>query len=268
MVIGRFDGMSTPAAVRVWGTNWALYRHMWQADAAGNLLQPLLYLLGMGIGVGALVDASGRSETMLGGVSYLAFLAPALIATTAMMTSATEALWPLLAGFKWTNQFLAMTATPLRPVDVVGGFALWVATRAVIGSAAVAAVLVLFDDTRSWGLLPAIVFGVLTGLAFAMPVALWTSTRDREISFPAIMRFGLIPLFLFAGAFFPIDQLPEWAQKIAYVTPLYHGVELTRGAVLGTLELPVAAVNVAVLLAYAIAGYLACRRTFTTRLEK
>ena len=126
--------MSTPAAVRVWGSNWALYRHMWQADAAGNLLQPLLYLLGMGIGVGALVDASGRSETMLDGVSYLAFLAPALIATTAMMTSATEALWPLLAGFKWTNQFLAMTATPLRPVDVVGGFALWVATRAVIGS--------------------------------------------------------------------------------------------------------------------------------------
>ena len=123
--------VSTPAAVRVWGSNWALYRHMWHADAAGNLLQPLLYLLGMGIGVGALVDSSGRSDTVLDGVSYLAFLAPALIATTAMMTSATEALWPLLAGFKWTNQFLAMTATPLRPVDVVGGFALWVATRAV-----------------------------------------------------------------------------------------------------------------------------------------
>ena len=164
--------MTTPAAVRVWGSNWALYRHMWRADAAGNLLQPLLYLLGMGIGVGALVDDQRPiGRVVLGGVSYLAFLAPALIATTAMMTSATEALWPLLAGFKWTNQFLAMTATPAAPVDVVGGFALWVATRAFIGSAAVAAVLVLFDETRSWGLLPAIVFGVLTGLAFAMPVA-------------------------------------------------------------------------------------------------
>ena len=200
--------MSTPAVVRVWGSNWALYRHMWQADAAGNLLQPLLYLLGMGIGVGALVDARGQSATMLEGVSYLAFLAPALIATTSMMTSATEALWPLLAGFKWENGFLAMTATPLRPVDVVGGFALWVATRAVIGSAAVAAVLVLFDDTRSVGL--AARHRVrLTGLAFAMPVAVWTATREREISFPAIMRFGVIPLFLFGGAFFPIDQLPE-----------------------------------------------------------
>ena len=156
-----------------------------------------------------------------------------------------------------------MTATPLRPVDVVGGFALWIVTRSFIGSAAVAAVLVLFDETRSWGLLPAIVFGVLTGLAFALPVAVWTSTREREISFPAIMRFGLIPLFLFGGAFFPIDQLPAWSRPIAYVTPLYHGVELTRGAVLGTLGLLAAVGHVAVLVAYAGAGYVVCRRTFT-----
>ena len=88
--VGRFGAMSTPAAVRVWGSNWALYRHMWHADAAGNLLQPLLYLLGMGIGVGALVDTNAQAESSLGGVSYLAFLAPALIATTAMMTSATR----------------------------------------------------------------------------------------------------------------------------------------------------------------------------------
>jgi lipooligosaccharide transport system permease protein len=241
---------------------------MWRADAAGNVLQPLLYLLGMGIGVGALVDSNTSAESMLGGVSYFAFLAPALIATTAMMTCATEALWPLLAGFKWTNHFVAMTATPLHPVDVVGGFALWVSTRAVIGSSAVAAVLVLFDETRSWGLLAAVVFGVLTGLAFALPVAVWTSTREREISFPAIMRFGLIPLFLFGGAFFPIDQLPDWAQAIAYVTPLYHGVELTRGAVLGTLGLLAAVGHVAVLAAYAGTGYVVCRRTFTSRLER
>jgi lipooligosaccharide transport system permease protein len=260
--------MATPAAVRVWGSNWALYRHMWRADTAGNLLQPLLYLLGMGIGVGTLVDNSGSAETMLGGTSYLAFLAPALIATTAMMTCATEALWPLLAGFKWTNQFVAMTATPLRPVDVVGGFALWVSTRAFIGSAAVAAVLVLFDDTRSWGLVPAIAAGVLTGLAFALPVAVWTSTQDREISFPAIMRFGLVPLFLFGGAFFPVEQLPDWAQSIAYVTPLYHGVELTRGFVLGTLTVPAAIGHAAVLATYASVAYVICRRTFTTRLEK
>ena len=162
-----------------------------------------------------------------------------------------------------------MTATPLRPVDVVGGFALWVATRALIGSAAVAAVLAAVRRHPLVGVAgrrsP---FGVLTGLAFALPVAAWTSTQEREISFPAIMRFGLIPLFLFAGAFFPIDQLPGWAQPIAYVTPLYHGVELCRGAVLGTLTVLAAIGHVAVLVAYAGTGYVVCRRTFTTRLEK
>jgi lipooligosaccharide transport system permease protein len=259
--------VATPAAVRVWGSNWALYRHTWHADAMSSVLQPLLYLLGMGIGVGALVDGSERSTTVLGDTSYLAFLAPALIATTAMMTCATEALWPLMAGFKWTNQFQAMTATPLRPVDVVGGFALWVCTRAVIGCSAVAAVLVLFDDTRSWGLIPAVAFGVLTGLAFALTVAMWSSTRERELSFTAIMRFGLIPLFLFGGAFFPVEQLPDWAQPIAHVTPLYHGVELTRGSVLGALDAS-AIVHVAVLVAYAGVGYAVCRRTFTARLAR
>ena len=82
------------------------------------------------------------------------------------------------------------------------------------------------------------------------------------------MRFGLIPLFLFGGAFFPIDQLPAWSRPIAYVTPLYHGVELTRGAVLGTLGLLAALGHVAVLVAYAGSGYIACRHTFTVRLEK
>lgn len=260
--------MSTPAAVRVWYSNWALYKHLWQADAAGNLLQPLLYILGMGIGVGALVDNSGRADTMLGGTPYLAFLGPALIATTAMMTTATEALWALMAGFKWTNLFAAMTATPLRPVDVVSGFALWIATRAVVGATAVAAVLALFDDTRSWGLLATIPFAVVVGLAFAMPIAVWTSTRQREISFPAILRFGLIPLFLFAGAFFPIEQLPAWSRPFAYVTPLYHGVELCRGAVLGTLGIAAAAGHLAVLVGFAAAGWAACRVTFTRRLEK
>lgn len=260
--------VATPAAVRVWENCWAQYRSWWRADAAGNLLTPLLYVLGMGIGVGALVDDSGRSATLLDGVPYLAFLAPALIATTAMMTSATEALWPLLAGFKWQNHFEAMTATPLRPVDVVSGWALWICTRAIIGASAVAAILVIFDDTRSWGLLAAVCFGVLTGLAFALPIAVWSSTRESEMSFPAIMRFGLIPLFLFAGAFFPIDQLPAWTRPVAYATPLYHGVELTRGAVLGTLGALAAFGHVAVLVAFAVAGYLACRRTFTARLSK
>ena len=98
-------------------------------------------------------------------------------------------------------------------------------------------------------------FAVLTGLAISLPLTAWSASRNAEdTSFPAIMRFGIMPMFLFAGAFFPIGQLPGWLQVAATVTPLYHGVELARGAVLGTLTASSAAGHIAVLVAFA-----ACR---------
>jgi lipooligosaccharide transport system permease protein len=86
------------------------------------------------------------------------------------------------------------------------------------------------------------------------------------VSFPAIMRFAIIPMFLFAGVFYPIDQLPGWLQPVAWVTPLFNGVELCRGVVLGTLDAPAAVVHVAVLAAYATVGFVLCRGTFARRL--
>jgi lipooligosaccharide transport system permease protein len=252
--------------VRVWESSWTLYKRIWFSNAIGSLLQPLLYLLGMGVGVGALIDRGDRAERLLDGMSYLGFLAPGLIATTAMMTCATEAMWPLMSGFKWDQAFFAMTATPLRPREVLSGVALWLATRALIASGAVAIVLVLFDDTRSEGLVPAVGFAILTGLAFATPMAAWTATRDSDASYPAIMRFGLIPMFLFAGVFYPVDQLPAWLRPLAYGTPLYHGVELCRAAVLERLELGPAAGHVGVLLAVIGGGWFVASRNFTRRL--
>lgn len=260
--------MSTPAAVRVWGSNFALYKRTWFSNAVGSILQPFLYLLGMGVGVGSLIDGGAGADRLLGGVSYLAFLAPALIATTAMMTCATEAMWPLMDGFKWNQGFLATTATPIRPADLVSGVALWLSTRTIISSGAVAIVLVLFDDTRSWGLILALGFAVLTGLAYAVPMAAWTSTRDVEASFPAILRFGIIPMFLFSGAFYPVDQLPAWLRPVAYATPLYHGVELCRGAVLDSLDVPSTAMHLGVLMTFICVGWFIARRTFTARLYR
>jgi lipooligosaccharide transport system permease protein len=259
--------MATPAAVRVWGNSFALYRRIWRSNLLGSFLQPMLYLLGMGIGVGALVDSGPGSADVLDGVSYFAFLAPALIATSVMMTVTSEAMWPVMDGFTWSFQYRAMAATPLAPADIANGVALWHATRATITAAGVAGVLVLFDDTRSWGLLAAIPFAVLCGAAFSLPVSAWSSSRvQSDQSFPAIQRFVIVPMFLFAGAFYPIDQLPSWLEAIARITPLWHGVELCRGAVLGTLGVAEAAVHVAVLLTYALAGWLICRRNFRMRL--
>ena len=110
------------------------------------------------------------------------------------------------------------------------------------------------DDTRSWGLLPAVGAGVLTGAAFALPLTAWTATRQTDASFPMIMRFAIVPMFLFGGVFYPIAELPRPLELLAQVTPLYHGVELARGAVLGSLGAADALVHVGVLLAYAVVG--------------
>jgi lipooligosaccharide transport system permease protein len=258
--------MSTPAPVRVWESSFAVYRRLWKSLLLGSLLQPFLYLLGIGVGVGALIDEGPSSSDVLGGVDYLSFLAPALIATTAMMVVAQEAMWPVMDGFMWNNNYRAMTATPLEPRQVAAGVTLWHATRAFLSAAGVAAVLALFPETRAWGLIPAVAFAVLMALAFSLPITAWTSTRTTDQSFPAIMRFGLVPMFLFAGAFYPIDQLPAWLQPVAWITPLWHGVELCRGSVLGTLGGAEAAGHVTILVTYAGAGYYFCRRTFPRRL--
>lgn len=260
---------STPATIRVWESNLAIYRRIWKSNLLGSFVQPFLYLLGMGVGVGALVDRGPTAE-VLGGVDYVSFLAPALIATTAMLVVTQEAMWPVMDGFTWSYAYRAMTATPVEPAQVAGGVALWHATRGLIVATGVAAVLALFPSTRSWGLVPAVGFGVLTAMAFALPITAWSSTRENgsDQSFPAIIRFVIIPMFLFAGAFYPIEQLPGWLQPVAWATPLFHGVELCRGAVLGTLDLSAGLVHVAVLAAYALVGFLLARRSFTRRLHQ
>jgi lipooligosaccharide transport system permease protein len=259
--------MNTPP-LRVWESSLAVYRRVWVSNVLGSLVQPLLYLLGMGLGVGALIDKSPGSSSTLGGVSYLAFFAPALIATTAMFAAANEGMWPVLDGFMWSNSFRSMAATPLRSIDIVNGQSLWMATRAGISASGVAAVLALFDDTRSWGLLAAVAAAVLTGLALGLPLIAWSSTRHLDQSFPAIMRFAITPMFLFAGAFYPVAQLPGWLRPVAFVTPLWHGVELCRGSVLGTLGARDALGHVAVLCAFTLVGWSVCRVTFARRLAQ
>jgi lipooligosaccharide transport system permease protein len=259
--------MSTPAAVRAWESHLALYRTIWRTNVLGAFVQPLLYLLGMGLGVGALVDRGTSSERLLDGLSYFQFLAPGLLATTAMMICTTEAMWPVVAGFRWRRDYHAQAATPLTPGEVMAGVALWHATKAAISVTGVAAVLALFDGTRSFGLLLAIPFGTLTGVAFAAPMMAWSATRETDNSFPTINRFVLMPLFLFGGAFYPISQLPAWMEPIAKLTPLWHGVELCRDAVHHRLELGPMLVHVGYLSALCVVGWALARRSFTVRLS-
>ena len=257
---------STPAPVRVWEVQLRSYRAVWRSNMLGSFVQPLLFLLGMGLGVGALVDNGSNSDELLGGLTYFQFLAPALLATSAMMVSASEGTWPVMLGFKWSRNYFAASATPLTPAQIMGGVAMWQTTKALITASGVALALCLFPETRTWGLLPAIVFAMFTGVAISAPLTAWTATREQDDSFSTIQRFIITPLFLFGGAFYPIEQLPDWLQTIAKLTPIWHGVELCRDSVNGQLEWDSAIVHVAYLLLFAVVGWLLAARTFAKRL--
>lgn len=258
--------MSTPALVRAWESHFALYRTIWKSNVLVSFVQPFLYLLAMGIGVGALVDRGDRADQLLGGLTYFEFLGPALLATTAMMFATNEALWPVLGGFKWWKGFHAGAATPLTPGQIAGGVALWHTTTSLIAVVGVAAALMLFPDTRGWGLIVAIPFGTLTGIAFAAPVMAWSASRESDRSFPLINRFIIVPLFLFAGAFYPVSQLPDWLEPVARLTPLWHGVELCRDAAYGRLEPRATAIHLGYLAALVVVGWTLSVRSFRKRL--
>jgi lipooligosaccharide transport system permease protein len=250
----------------MWEAQFRVYRTIWRSNVLGAFVQPALYLLGMGLGVGALVDRGSSAPRLLDGLTYFQFLAPALIATAAMMVSASEAMWPVHAGFRWGRTYHAAAATPLSPGQIAAGVGLWQITKAFITGSGVACALLLFSETRTPWLPLAVVFGAITGAACAAPITAWSASREQDNSFPSIQRFVITPLFLFAGAFYPIGQLPEWMQWIAKATPVWHGVELCRSSVNGRLELMPALGHVGYLLLFVVGGWLVARRTYAKRL--
>jgi lipooligosaccharide transport system permease protein len=247
--------------LRFWLTD---YRRTWRGSIYSSVLNPLLFLGAMGLGLGTLVDKHGRAG--LGGVSYLAFLTPGLLAAAAMQTGVGESTYPVFGSVKWNKTYQAAVSSPLRPADVFHGHLLFVTLRLTMNSGLFLAVAAAFGALRSAWVIAALPVAVLTGLAFAAPVEAWAVTRQKDTSFAVIFRFGLIPLFLFSGTFFPITQLPAWIRPVAYVTPLWHGVALCRALSLGTADLGGAVVHVGYLAAVVAAGIAVGGRTYRRRL--
>lgn len=261
-------GASRPAwwpmavrAFRFWLVN---YRRTWRGSIYSSVLNPVLYLGAMGLGLGTLVDKHGSPS--LGGVSYLAFLAPGLLAAAAMQTAMGEAMYPVLASVKWLKTYQAAVATPLRPADLFRGHLLFTTMRLFMNCAIFMAAMAAFGAIESLWVLAALPVAVLTGLAFAAPVEAYAITQDKDQNFAMIFRFGMIPMFLFSGTFFPVSQLPAWIRPVAYATPLWHGVALCRDLSLGTADLIGALGHVAYLVAFTLAGLALGLRTYRRRL--
>jgi lipooligosaccharide transport system permease protein len=239
------------------------YKRTWRGSISVSFLYPVLYLAALGVGLGSLVD---RHVGHVGGVSYLHFLAPGLLASTAMQVGGSESMYPIMDAIKWNKTYYAMLATPLSYKDVLRGHVVAIACRLLTVCAVYTAILAAFGTTTSDLAVLAIPAGVLTGLAFVLPIISYSALQTNQMGFTAIYRLGLIPLFLFSGTFFPVKQLPGWLQPIAYATPLYHGVALCRGLVIGGMDTSAALAHIGYLVAVALIGYRLALRSYKKRL--
>jgi lipooligosaccharide transport system permease protein len=242
----------------------AFWARTWRGQVISSFLFPILYLASMGLGVGKLVNAhSGGVD----GVSYLDFVAPALLAMNAMQISSNETMWPILASFKWTRSYWTAVSTPVSARDLVIAKLGWVATHVAMVGTIFTLVLAAFGTLHSpWAILLPLA-GVITGLAYAAPIAAYTATQDNANSFPVFYRFAIIPMFLFSGGFYPISELPGWLQTVVQFVPLYHGVALCRTLALGQGSIWVTLYHLSVLVGLAAAGFFLSVRSFRRRLE-
>jgi lipooligosaccharide transport system permease protein len=242
-----------------------VYRRTWRGSVFTSFLSPLMFLAAMGVGLGHLING-GTGE--IAGVRYAVYLAPGLLAATVMQTSMGEATWPVMGAIKWDKTYLGMLATPLTVRDVMLGHFLYITMRAAIVSIAFTIVTALFGLVHSaGGAILAIPAGILTGTAFAAPIAAFSATQVRETGFILLYRFGVIPMFLFSGTFFPVSQLPAALQPIAWITPLWHGVSLCRDLALGRGETLALLGHAAYLVALTAIGLRLALRAYQRRLR-
>jgi lipooligosaccharide transport system permease protein len=241
------------------------YRRTWRGSVATSIVNPVFYLGALGIGLGTLVNKSGSTPD---GVEYLAFVAPGVLAATAMQIASNEASWPVLGSIRWTRGYYAMLATPLQIRDVVFGHQAWMVTRVVSSCAVYLAVIAAFGGILSPLGILALPACFLIGLAFSAPMAAYAATCENDGAFVVVNRFVIIPMFLFSGTFFPVSQLPTALEWVAYATPLWHGVDLCRSLTLGRVHWPLALAHVLYLAAWGAAGLAFALHTYRQRLLK
>jgi lipooligosaccharide transport system permease protein len=257
--------MAVSAAARVVEHNALVFRRLWRGSLTVSFFTPLFFLASMGLGLGGLVN---RGSGGVGGVPYIDFLAPGLLAAVTMQTAAFECTYPLLGKIQWDHIYDAMLATPLVVRDLLIGEIAWVAVRLLLVSSIFWIVMAMFGVAHTPESLLAIPAATLSGLAFATPLIAFTSTQKSDGVMGTIFRVVITPLFLFGGAFFPISRLPGVLQAVAWATPLAHGVALSRGLVLGNLVIRDAVLHLVVLLVYTIAGAVIARPLLVRRLVK
>ena len=217
-------------ALRAWQREVTLYKRIWPSTILSTLLDPVMYLLALGFGLGAYVGS-------IQGRPYLEFIAPGLVASSVMYAAVFEAAWNSYVRIFVERSYESMMATPAELEDVVAGEALWGATRAGIYSVVMLVVLAAFGLVASWWalLIPPVAF--LAGLMFFVLGVSYTVRCKHMDQLTFLFTLGVTPMFLFSGIFFPLDGLPAAVQAVAWLSPLFHLVATVRGLAFGAVGL-------------------------------
>lgn len=243
---------------KVWLRNFMVWRKTATASLASNLGEPLIYLVGLGYGLGNFVGGMGQE-------SYLVFLAAGILASSAMNTATFEVFYGTFTRMVRQNTFHAMLAAPMRVADVVAGEILWAASKSLVSGLAIFLVGGLLGAFPGDGALLALPVIFLTGLAFASLGLIMTALSPSYEFFLYYFTLVTTPMHLFCGVFYPIDSLPPLVREIAEQLPLAHALALIRPfTVDASPSQPW--YHLAMLLLFTLAGYLVAVRLFRQRL--
>ena len=231
----------------VWRRNWDTYIVRWRSELWVPFIEGILQLVAFGVGVGYYVQD-------VDGVSYLRFIAPAIVCVTAMFQAAFETSYGSFVRMELQRTFEGIVATPVSVEDVIAAELVWGATRALIGGVGVSIIIAAAGLVGSWWALLFPIAIALEGLAFAGIGMLFTAVAPDFGFFNYLATLVISPMMLFAGVFFPVSRLPEAAQWLVWLLPLTHAVNIVRGLALGRVSAGLLGDGLWLLVAVALIG--------------
>jgi lipooligosaccharide transport system permease protein len=216
-------------ALRVWQRNFTVYTKLYKSSLALNFVEPVLYLAALGLGLGAFVKE-------IEGVPYINFIAPGIIASSAMFAAAYECTYGTYVRMFYQKTFDAILATPVNVDDLIAGELIWGASKSMLYGTIIIAVISAFGLVKSPLVLAVIPVLFFSGMIFAEISMIVVAVVPGIDSFNYFYTLFMTPMFLFSGIFFPVNTLPSPVTKIAFFTPLYHLVNVCRSAAFGHLQ--------------------------------
>jgi lipooligosaccharide transport system permease protein len=222
----RLGRLERPALTGVLVRELVNYSSYWRASAFSSTVEPTLYLLAFGFGFGSLVSR-------VGGYDYVEFVGTGTVATAVLFSSAFPAMFGTFVKYQFQRTYDAILAAPVDTEELVTAEALWMATRAGVYGCVPLVVAMVFGLNPSWGMLAVPLIAFVSGFGWACFGIMTAGLVNSIDNFSYIVSAVLTPLFLVAGTFFPLDQLPDWARLLGNLNPLHHCVELVRHAAFG-----------------------------------